>query len=153
MTLRVSTLSLKTYLRLNGSPEKKKHTKFLEPWVNPDAHGRRRAGNGDPLAFSVKCVGVWDTVGAIGIPSDLPIPTDAIRYEHITRYHRAGLILSLILSDSLFGFNDRHLGSHIQRAYHAMALNELRKSFVSLHVRLLEERLLIISTKPGCMQV
>ena len=31
---------------------------------------------------------------------------------------------------SLFGFPDTFLGEHIARAYHALALNEMRKDFV-----------------------
>jgi hypothetical protein len=63
---------------------------FLEPWTNPNSRGRQRACGSDPLAFSVKCVGVWDTVGAIGIPTDLPLPSEAIQYAYFqskTGYH------------------------------------------------------------------
>jgi uncharacterized protein (DUF2235 family) len=85
-----------------------KHSEFLDPWTRADSRGRKRVNSSDPNTFSVKCVGVWDTVGAIGIPSDLPLPADTVQ---------------------LFGFNDRRLGSYVERAYHAMALNERRGAF------------------------
>ena len=35
---------------------------------------------------------------------------------------------------SLFGFPDTFLGEHVARAYHALALNEMRKDFVCFRV-------------------
>ena len=58
-----------------------------------------------------RCLGVWDTVGALGVPKELmPIPTKKVK---------------------LFGFHDQYLGEHIQYAFQAMALHEMRSSFVS----------------------
>ncbi|GJE86180.1 DUF2235 domain-containing protein [Phanerochaete sordida] len=79
----------------------------LAPWTAPGAPGKARADSG-PHAFSIKCVGVFDTVGALGLPEELT-RSDAVR--------------------TLFGFPDRHLGEHIERAYQALALDEHRKDF------------------------
>lgn len=57
-----------------------------------------------------RCVGVFDTVGAIGLPQELTRHSDKI--------------------NTLFGFPDKLLGEHIARAYQALALNECRKDFV-----------------------
>ena len=53
-------------------------------------------------------LGVWDTVGALGLP-------EPFREE-----------------SKIFGFNDSILGDHIERAYQALALNETRLDFVCL---------------------
>lgn len=55
-------------------------------------------------------IGVFDTVGALGLPTEL----------------RAGR-----KPERLFGFPDRKLGAHIQYAYQALAIDETRKDFVS----------------------
>jgi len=56
-------------------------------------------------------LGVWDTVGALGLPEELP-------------FGKRGY--------TLFGFNDSQLGDHIEHACQALALNERRLDFVSL---------------------
>lgn len=53
-------------------------------------------------------VGVWDTVGALGIPID-------------------GLRLPLL--EKRWGFHDTTLSSSVRRAYHAIAIDEKRKPF------------------------
>ncbi len=58
-----------------------------------------------------RCVGVFDTDGSLGLPEEL-----TLRSPKVTR---------------LFGFPDRLLGPHIERAYQALAMNETRKDFVS----------------------
>ncbi|KAF8310057.1 uncharacterized protein EI90DRAFT_3161466 [Cantharellus anzutake] len=58
--------------------------------------------------FSIKVMGVFDTVGALGLP-----------VEFGTHAKIRGL----------FDFPDKILGHHIERAYHAMALNEERANF------------------------
>jgi uncharacterized protein (DUF2235 family) len=55
-----------------------------------------------PIAF----MGVWDTVGALGIPGDLDEP---VRRR--------------------FDFHDTTLGAHVKRACHALALDEVRADF------------------------
>jgi hypothetical protein len=107
----------------------------LRPWRRPDARGKKRADI-DNDKFTIKyahipkilerfnvvhpsfllyrCLGVWDTVGAFGLPEELtPVPKKAVQ---------------------LFGFHDRLLGDHIEAAYQALALNEMRADFVSKKV-------------------
>jgi len=59
---------------------------------------------------AIKCIGVWDTVGSVGIPEDLA------RFD--------------ILFKKYYGFFDSDLGAHVERAFHAIALDERRKNFV-----------------------
>lgn len=55
----------------------------------------------------VRFIGVWDTVGALGIPTSLPLSLARARYQ----------------------FHDTELGKLVENAYHAMAIDEHRKSF------------------------
>ncbi|KAI0669822.1 hypothetical protein C8Q78DRAFT_976460 [Trametes maxima] len=80
----------------------------LSPWTGSDAPGKRRA-DGGPGGFSVKVVGVFDTVGSVGMPEELTLKDAKMK--------------------SLFGFPDRLLGHHIERAYQVLALNEHRADF------------------------
>jgi uncharacterized protein (DUF2235 family) len=57
----------------------------------------------------IKCIGVWDTVGSVGIPEDLD---------------RLGVF------KKYYGFFDATLGAHVEHAFHALALDERRKNFV-----------------------
>ena len=57
-------------------------------------------------AASITMVGVWDTVGALGIPGAL-----------------------FGLPDPLFGFLDTGLNPKVKNAYHAMAIDERRSEF------------------------
>jgi uncharacterized protein (DUF2235 family) len=77
-------------------------------------HEQRKAAKA-PLAaqyelndVKVRMVGVWDTVGALGIPGHLFSNFDQARY----------------------GFLDTALNPCIQNAYHAVSLDERRSSFV-----------------------
>ncbi|KAF9270123.1 hypothetical protein L218DRAFT_14436 [Marasmius fiardii PR-910] len=80
----------------------------LEQFEDKISSGVQRAfGGGRP--FSVKCVGVFDTVGSLGLPEELTVEPGPIK--------------------TLFGFPDRTLGEHIEHAYQALALNEPRKDF------------------------
>ena len=63
-----------------------------------------------------RVVGVFDTVGSVGMPEELSL-------------HSAKL-------KNIFGFPDKRLGHHIQRAYQALALNEPRADFVCLDMDL-----------------
>jgi uncharacterized protein (DUF2235 family) len=54
----------------------------------------------------IKCIGVWDTVGALGIPGHL----DAV-------------------FTSFYEFHDTGLGEHVDNAFHALALDERRIDF------------------------
>jgi len=57
---------------------------------------------------AVECIGVWDTVGALGVP--------------------AGFV-SKKLSDWRNGFHDVKLNSKVKFAYHAVAIDESREAF------------------------
>ncbi|KAG9097582.1 hypothetical protein FRC07_010778, partial [Ceratobasidium sp. 392] len=70
--------------------------------------GQRRADfNHDK--FTIKCIGVWDTVGSMGLPTVIT--------RNSAKMHQ------------LFDFPDNVLGPHIERAMHAMSLNEDREDF------------------------
>jgi uncharacterized protein (DUF2235 family) len=56
----------------------------------------------------IKCVGVWDTVGSLGIPTTGPLGR---------------------LSRHFFGFHDMKLSSWVENAFQAIAIDELRKPF------------------------
>ncbi|WP_136681387.1 DUF2235 domain-containing protein [Neptunomonas sp. XY-337] len=61
-------------------------------------------------AVPVRFIGVWDTVGALGIPDDLEI-------------------LNLLDNPDKWRFYDNKLGEHVRCARHAMAIDEKRSSF------------------------
>jgi len=58
----------------------------------------------------IRCVGVFDTVGALGLPGEFALGSKKIH--------------------TLFGFSDSLLGDHVERGYQALALNETRADFV-----------------------
>ncbi|KZT30531.1 hypothetical protein NEOLEDRAFT_1053819 [Neolentinus lepideus HHB14362 ss-1] len=72
------------------------------------ARGKRRADS-DRDTFSIKCIGVFDTVGSVGLPEELTVKSKEVK--------------------EAYGFPDRKLGEHIERAYQALALNETRADF------------------------
>jgi uncharacterized protein (DUF2235 family) len=59
---------------------------------------------------AIKCIGVWDTVGSVGIPADLS------KFDVLFRKY--------------YTFFDANLGEHVEHAFHAVALDERRKNFV-----------------------
>ncbi len=59
-----------------------------------------------------RVIGVFDTVGSVGMPEELTLTSSKIR--------------------NIFGFPDRRLGDHVERAYQALALDETRADFVSM---------------------
>lgn len=103
----------------------------LAPWTAHDSPGKKRADS-DKDTFSVKldalvvdflgklttyfcrCIGVFDTVGNLGLPEELTMGS-----QKMTK---------------IFGFSDKLLGEHIEYAFHALALNETRADFVSMRV-------------------
>ncbi|EPT03844.1 hypothetical protein FOMPIDRAFT_98888 [Fomitopsis schrenkii] len=101
-------VSLQKRAKSTDPEEIQKLDTFLARWTGPSAPGMVRADRG-PGGFSVKCIGVWETVGSVGLPEEL-----AIHSEKTT---------------SLLGFRDKKLGPHVERAYHALALNEPRADF------------------------
>ncbi len=62
----------------------------------------------------VRFIGVWDTVGALGIPDDLEL-------------------LNFFDKKEKWQFHDTKLGSNVKSARHAMALDEIRSSFCITH--------------------
>jgi len=63
-------------------------------------------GEATPIRF----IGVWDTVGALGIPDDLEL-------------------LNIFDNKKKWQFHNTDLGNHIETARHAMAIDEIRSSF------------------------
>lgn len=57
-------------------------------------------------AVPIRCVGVWDTVGALGVPGHLG--------RLFTRFYQ---------------FHDTELGAHVEHAFQALALDETRSDF------------------------
>jgi uncharacterized protein (DUF2235 family) len=57
----------------------------------------------------IRCIGVWDTVGALGIPIEGPIGAVS-RLRH--------------------GFHDVRLSSRVERGFHAIAMDERRRPFL-----------------------
>ncbi|CAK5280206.1 unnamed protein product [Mycena citricolor] len=80
----------------------------LATWTSHTSPGKVRAVSAE-TKFSVKFLGVFDTVGSLGMPEEI-----SHRSEHVR---------------NIFGFNDRVLGDHVQYAYQALALNENREDF------------------------
>ncbi|KAJ8595919.1 hypothetical protein M405DRAFT_929205 [Rhizopogon salebrosus TDB-379] len=91
-----------------NSTKTKKLTEWLSKWTSHDSHGKRRADSDDD-SFSIKCVGVFDTVGSVGLPEELTHKSPSAK--------------------SIFGFPNNELGEHIERAYHALAIDENRLDF------------------------
>jgi uncharacterized protein (DUF2235 family) len=60
-------------------------------------------------------IGVWDTVGALGIPTDLPL------WKQVSAAWHGW--------EQLWGFHDTELSSHVRYAYHALAIDETRAPF------------------------
>ncbi|KAI0001828.1 hypothetical protein BJV77DRAFT_16954 [Russula vinacea] len=90
----------------------------LATWTKHDSPGKARAYY-DGNSFAIKCIGVFDTVGSLGLPKELSFGSTKGR--------------------TLFGFPDSILGEHVERAYQALALNETRADFNSNKFHLSEE--------------
>jgi hypothetical protein len=60
-------------------------------------------------------IGVWDTVGALGIPDQLP------GWEKLSELFTGW--------ERLWGFHDTQLSSHVRNAFHALAIDEQRAAF------------------------
>ncbi|RPD55809.1 hypothetical protein L227DRAFT_614943 [Lentinus tigrinus ALCF2SS1-6] len=89
--------------------EKRLLDEELEPWTSSSASGKMRVKAG-PGHFSIKVIGVFDTVGSVGMPEELTLTSQKIK--------------------NIFGFPDHRLGHHIKRAYQALALDETRADFI-----------------------
>ncbi|HEX7928618.1 MAG TPA: DUF2235 domain-containing protein, partial [bacterium] len=75
-------------------PKSEKAVKFRQQYAWPE--------------FNIRCIGVWDTVGALGIP------LSAFRFWNKAQYE----------------FHDTDLSSHVDFAFHALAIDERRKPFL-----------------------
>lgn len=80
-------------------PPADKEARLQEPWLG----FRRRYA----WPVKVKFIGVWDTVGALGIPS---------LFDRQSKVH---------------GFHDTALGRTVENAYHALAIDEHRRNFAA----------------------
>lgn len=83
----------------NRSPAKHPRSAAAEAFRERYAH---------PGTPSLRCLGVWDTVGSLGVPTTGPI-------GWLTRRRH--------------GFHDLALSSWVQNAFHALAVDERRKPF------------------------
>ncbi len=64
---------------------------------------------GDPLVLRIAYMGVWDTVGALGVPSALPLLARPLNKK--------------------YEFHDAELSSSVATARHAVAIDERRRTF------------------------
>lgn len=75
------------------------------PWIT--GNWERHLGGAPP---SIRFLGVWDTVGALGVPDDKAM-------------------LNLLDRSERWRFHDTELGASVEIARHALALDELRANF------------------------
>ena len=88
------------YRKGNKATEDEK-AKIKEMVYEPPANGK-----------VIKCVAVWDTVGSYGIPTGFGLTGLARKVTAWTR-----------------NFRDNEIGRHIEYGFHAMAIDERRRSF------------------------
>jgi hypothetical protein len=62
---------------------------------------------------TIKCVGVWDTVGSYGIPA-------GFGFDDVANY----------ISSTFLGFHDTMIGDYVDNGLHAIAVDEKRRPFV-----------------------
>ncbi len=79
-------------------------------WVKTGWTFFHQAREKEPLPAPIRFIGVWDTVGSLGVPNN-------------------SALLNLLDRPSRWRFHDTTLGGHVQTARHAMALDEVRASF------------------------
>ncbi|KAF9011253.1 hypothetical protein BDQ17DRAFT_1345811 [Cyathus striatus] len=101
-----------TYQKLwktNNERKRQRLIKKLSLWTSPNASGKERMNSYRNMAFSVTCLGLFETVGSLGLPEEDSICSKKDR--------------------KLLGFSDRTLGEHVQCAFQAFALHESRPTF------------------------
>ncbi|MBT9386320.1 DUF2235 domain-containing protein [Pseudooceanicola sp. CBS1P-1] len=83
-----------------------------EPVIATGARPFHGVAPGQPCAQTVPihCIGVWDTVGALGVPDDMAL-------------------LNLLDDPARHGFHDTRLSPIVAHARHALAIDEHRRSF------------------------
>lgn len=91
-------------------PEAYSFYRNRDPAKHPRSERARRFRDrySHPGIPALKCVGVWDTVGSLGVPTTGPIGWYTRRK---------------------YGFHDVALSSWVQNAFHALAVDERRKPF------------------------
>lgn len=87
----------------DGYREKQNRNKWANGWAF-------HAGDAPDQQVSIYFIGVWDTVGALGVPDDLAI-------------------LNLFDDRAKYVFHDTKLSDKVINARHALALDEIRASF------------------------
>ena len=107
---------------IKGIPKVSNFGEAEELWSHYKKTKNERAGNEKDITKLVytlpagqkviKCVAVWDTVGSYGIPTGLGLTGLA---RSITSWTR--------------NFRDNEIGRHIEYGFHAMAIDERRRSF------------------------
>jgi len=75
--------------------------------AEPDGEEARTFREQFSREVTIKCIGVWDTVGALGIP------------DHVLRH----------LTEQRWQFHDVKLSRIVEHAYHALAIDERREDF------------------------
>lgn len=80
---------------------------YRDPTTHASAWPVHQGGTDLPIHF----IGVWDTVGALGVPDDM-------------------VILNLIDNPNNYRFHNTALSHNIQHARHAIAIDEKRQSFI-----------------------
>jgi uncharacterized protein (DUF2235 family) len=86
--------------------------RFFELWEGyrsfkkPGQEDPRPKFKGRHEDMVIRCIGVWDTVGSVGIPGNI----------------------DFVFKD-YYGFHDTDLGERVEFAFHALALDEQRKDF------------------------
>src|SRR5262245_3576733 len=81
---------------------------------------------------AIKCIGVWDTVGSLGIPVDLDVLANFHDLKVVKGIQELASFKTLDdLKDfrSFYQFHDTRLGRHVERGLHALALDEARVDF------------------------
>lgn len=80
---------------------------------HPDSDAARAFRASYSYETRIKCVGVWDTVGALGIPVGIPwLPMTFVHFI-----------------DQRWEFHDVQLSRSVDYAYHALAIDERRRQF------------------------
>ncbi len=95
-----------------GSEESHKFRAEVSPGVatsDAEVAWRTEQGLNTPYLLRITYVGIWDTVGALGVPSNLSI--------------------ARVFNRDKYGFHDLELSSSVHSARHAVALDERRSTF------------------------
>ncbi len=94
--------------RVNRYPDAKRlYHSTTRPADSRAVEFRNENSVGDGAPIKVRFIGVWDTVGSLGIP--LPV----LRKGHAVKYH----------------FHDAELSGAVENAFHALAIDEHRTPF------------------------